>query len=284
MKKILVWLLAFLLTGCLVLFGLLFAGQQAVAPAIRQGGAPVNPAVVDREAELIRERITEQAAIYGFSPEPVIAFVDRGTLEEMNRDGSMWWYSILTSGSMGKVPALDKDALVKILRADPALMANRDEIEQEFAADEAAEAVLKNVTRVVLPFRQEAVSVGLQEAGKRLDIPNLVAALRDLPWTVLALAALLAGLIALLESRKLRFSLPYIGSAFGAAALVLIVILVLAGTMGIQPLIREASASLAIQSEGLFTATAVCLGVLAAVLLCGCALCLVMSSRKGRKA
>ena len=82
MKKFFAWFLAFLMTGTLILFGICFAGQQAIAPAMGDAGAPVSDSVIREEKELVRERITALAELYGFSAEPVIGAVNEETLRD----------------------------------------------------------------------------------------------------------------------------------------------------------------------------------------------------------
>ena len=91
------------------------------------------------------------------------------------------------------------------------------------------------------------------------------------------------GLIALIAGR-LRASLKYIGSALGAAAIVLAVLVILYLTAGIQPMIREASAGLAIQYRDMVSGPAVLTGVLAAVMLAGCIVCLAQGRKYEAKA
>lgn len=284
MKKIITVLLAFLLAGSLALLGGCLTVSAAIAPAMREGGTPMSAGILAREKELIREKVTELGGIYGFDPEPVIGYLDDSALETMNREGALWWNSVLAGGRLSRAPAPEKDGLVNILAADRGLMAGRSKTDREITADETAEAVRKTVSRVMLPIRQEAAGIGLQEAGKRIDIPNVLAFLVDLPWALLALTALLAGLIALVESRKLRFALPWIGSAMGAALLALLACAVLARQSGIAALIRESSESLMIQAEGLLQGALLRGGLFCAALLAGCVLCLVLCRRTGQKA
>jgi hypothetical protein len=284
MKKIIGWLLAFLLTGCLVLFCVLYAGWQAVVPALNEGGAPLNRSVTDGEMALISRKITELGELYGFTPGPVIAAVDRETVEEMEHKSAQWWTSILTLGKVGEQPVLQKAKVEQVLREDKALVGDASPEDAQFLASEAAEAVQTSVARIVLPFRQPVIRLGLVEVNKRIDIADMVRFFTGTPWAVLALCALLAGLIALLESRKLRFSLPYIGSALGAAAIVLAVLVILAGNAGIQALLLDASASLALQAETLASAAVLRICVLAGVMLLGCAACFILCRRKRENA
>lgn len=284
MKKIIGWLLAFLLTGCLVLFGVTYAGCRALVPALNEEGAPLDETVTAREMKLISDRITELGGIYGFTPGPVIAAVDRETVEEMEHKGARWMTSVLTLGKVGEQPALEKAKIQQVLLEDKALVGDASPEDAQFLASEAAEAVMTGVARIVLPFRQPVVRKGLLEVGKRIDIADMVRFFRGTPWATLAMCALLAGLIALLESRKLRFSLPYIGSALGAAAIVLLALVYLTGSMGVHDLLYSASLSLAYQADVLATAAAVRILILAGAMLAGCVLCLALARRTGKKA
>ena len=103
------------------------------------------------------------------------------------------------------------------------------------------------------------------------------------PPAALALSALLAGLTALLESRRISGCLKYIGAALGAAAIVLIAISVLMANAGIRPMILEASRSLAVQYDSVLTEALIRAGALAAVLTAGSVLCLICFQRSRKK-
>ena len=82
MKKIIAWLLAFLLTGTLILFCVSFLGQQVIAPSMNEEGAPVNDQVIRREQQLLKERMDKLAEVYPFPAEQVTEMVDEATLRE----------------------------------------------------------------------------------------------------------------------------------------------------------------------------------------------------------
>ncbi|MBP5727974.1 MAG: hypothetical protein J6Y48_12960, partial [Clostridia bacterium] len=259
MKKFLAWFLAFLMTGTLILFGLCFAGRQAIIPAMGETGAPVSESVIREEKELARERITALAELYGFSAEPVINLVDEEVLRDLNEQASLWWSSVLQDGKAGKELRWDTTELEKVLEADPAAQENPEEA--GYFAYTVAEEVHKSIVNMVLPMRQIVISLGLQEAGKRADLVNLIEFFLGTPWTMLALSALIAGLIALIAGRPLRRSLRYIGSALGAAAIVVLTLAVLYLRAGIQPMIREASAGLTVQYQSMVSGTLVQTGL-----------------------
>ena len=284
MKKCFAVLLAFLLTGSLVLFGMTFLFRSVAAPAISGGEAAADSGVAAREEELIRDSVRELAGLYGFSADAVLAKIDTETVLAMNRQANAWWRGLLKDGKAGEEPLLDTAAITQVLREDPGLKAKAaDEEDAAILADEAATALQQRVLRIMLPVRLPVFRRGLLEAGNRIDIPNFVSFFAGAPGALLALSALLAGLIALLESRRLRAALSYIGSAMGGAALVLLACLVLFMTSGMQALIREASESLAVQYGTLASGITLRLGILTAVLLAGCIILLIAGGKNGKK-
>lgn len=282
MKKILLWLLAFALTGTLLLTCVSLIGRQVIAPGLQEDGAQVSDAVIREEKELARQRITELADLYGFTAEPVIGFVDEETLRGLHREASAWYSRILTSGKAGEDVEWNPEGLEEIFAKDPAIAAlERDEAESMILSCTAE--VRRSMLRMVLPMRQQVIGIGLQMAAKKVDIANLLEFLTGTPWALLAFSAFIAGLIALIAGR-LRASLKYIGSALGAAAIVLAVLVILYLIAGIQPMIREASAGLAIQYQDMVSGPAVLTGVLAAVMLAGCIVCLAQGRKYEAKA
>lgn len=282
MKKILACLLALMLTGSLALFAGSLACSWTLGPAMEKGGILPSDAVAARQKELIRAKITKLAGLYGFSAEPVLAAVDDETLRGLNTQAAAWWSDILRDGMPGKDPETDTKAIENILRGD-AFLNGLDEADANMLVREATNAVSQSVLRTVLPVRPQIVSKGLTEVGKRVVLPSLVTFFFGVPGMALALSALLAGLIALLESKKLRLALPYIGSAMGAAVLVLAGCLVLIPVSGLLPLLKEASLSLDVQAGAVLSAGCLRLGILACALLAGCVLCLALCRKTGKK-
>ena len=278
MKKIFAWFLAFLLTGSLILFCVCLVGRQVIAPAMGDDGAPVSESLIREEKDLARERITTLADLYGFNPEPVIALVNEDVLKDLNSQASLWWSSVLRDGKAGKDLRWDTAELEMILQEDPAAQENPEEA--EYYASSVAEEIHKNIVNMVLPMRQLVFSLGLEKAGKRVDLVNIVEFFLGMPWAALALCALFAGLIALADGRPFRRALRYIGSAMGAAALVMAVIAVLYLCAGILPMIREASAGLTIQYQSVVTGSLLLTAGIVVVLTAGCVVCLLKCREK----
>ena len=278
MKKCIAWFLAFLLTGSLILFGVCLVGRQVIAPAMGDEGAPVSESLIREEKELARERIAKLAELYGFNAEPVIAIVNDEVLQDLNSQASLWWSSVLRDGKAGKDLRWDTTELEKVLQADPAAQENPDEA--EYYATAVAEEIHKSIVNMVLPMRQLVFSLGLEKAEKRIDLVNVVEFFLGMPWAALALSALFAGLIALADGQPIRRALGYIGSAMGAAALVLAVIAALYLCAGILSMIREASAGLTLQYQSLVKGSLLLTAGIVVVLAAGCVVCLLKSREK----
>ena len=283
MRRIIALLIAFLLTGTLVLFGVSLVCRQVIAPGMAKDGARVSDAVIRAEKELAAERVNRLAELYGFAPEPVSALVSEETLKELNAQASRWWSSVLRDGRPGQDVTWEVPELETLLVSDPGLTGLQEEENAENLVVRTAEDIRKSITRMVLPVRAQLVRLGLQKVENKVDIQSIVTFLLDLPWTALALCALLAGLIALLEGRGASFARLYIGSSLGGAAIVLVCLAVLALCAGVQPMIREASGGLAIQYADIMTRSLVRAGALAAAMTAGCVLCL-RQRRKGKAA
>ena len=282
MKKILAVLLALMLTGTLVLFAVSFLGRQIILPAMDEDGASVSDAVIREEHQLAKERVTELARIYGFDAEPVISLIGEETIRYLNSQASGWWSTLLREGKIENALQWDTEELEQVLSSDPRLTGNNDPAREEYLEISAAEDIRKSMMHMVLPMRVQVIRLAMQKIGKRIDLPSMITFFLGIPWAALALCALLAGLIALLQGKTFRGAPLYIGSALGGAALVLVVLAVLYLCAGILPMIREASAGLTIQYRSVVTGTMIRAGILAATMVAGCILCL-SGKRRSRK-
>ena len=284
MRRIIAVLLAFLLTGSLVLFGLCFTGRQAVLPLMNGNSALSGTSLLREEKQLVRERVEALADLYHFEAEPVIAVITDDVLLDLNQQASDWWSTLLRNAETGEMPSWNTEELELALASDKRLAAMEDRERAAYLSDAAVRSVHDSVVRLVLPLRQQTVRLGMQEASKRVDILNVLAFFLDVPWTLLALCALLAGLLALLGRRGSGDAMMFTGSALGAAALVMVALVVLCLCAGIQPMIREASAGLAVQYRSVVSGAVTCSGLIVLAMAAGCVLLLLRSRRNGAKA
>ena len=142
------------------------------------------------------------------------------------------------------------------------------------------EEIHKSIVNMVLPMRQLVFSLGLEKARKRVDLVNIVEFFLGMPWAALALCALFAGLSALFDGRPVRRALRYIGSALGAAALVMAAIAVMYLCAGILPMIQEASAGLTLQYQSVVTGSLLLTAGIVVVFAAGCVVCLLKCREK----
>ena len=284
MKKIIAIPLCFLLAAVLVLFSVSLIGAAVISPAMKNDGTGVSESVNREELELVRDRIDTLAGLYGFNAEPVKEFINEETLRSLNWQASRWWSSVMQNGKAGDDLSWDTSDLRELLYEDTLLTAegNWNAIENKIIT--ITQEVRESLFRVVLPLRQSLIRLGLKKVGERIDLPNVINFFMGVPWTALALCALLAGVIALLESRDIVRALPYIGSALGGAALVLAALVGLYLSAGIMPMIREASQSLVIQYRTVETRALIIAAVLAVLMITGCCLCLRQRRKGGRNA
>ncbi len=280
MKKTLAILLSFLLTGALILFAACFIARQLLAPGAGDNGAQVSDAVIRYEQELIREHVTALADMYGFTAQPVNDAITEETLRDLHSQAALWWNCVLRDGKPGAEIDWEIEEIETILATDEALQGNRSPEEAQTLAASAAEEIHRSVNRVVLPIRQQVMRLGMKEAGKRVDLPNLIEFFLGLPRALLALCVLLAGLIALLQVREPRSSLYHIGSALGASALVLAVMVILFLCTGVRGMILEASGGLTIQYDHVATLSLIRILAITVILLAGSIICLKAGGKR----
>lgn len=284
MKNAAAVLLTLLLACALAAFGAGLVGLRIVTPAMQENGAPVSEGVISAELDLARERIEALAGVYGFPAEPAVACVDREVLRDLHVQSALWWHSLLAEGMTGPEINWNTGKLEEVLETEFRKREDLTAGEAESLAYTAADEIRKSINRMVLPLRQNITTFGASEAGRRLDIGNLVRFALGTPWIMLALCALLSGLIVLLEGRWIRRSLRWIGSALGAAALLLAGLAAAYLASGVMDMIREASRSLALQAADVQVQALTTAGIIMAVMLLGCALCLVFAGKRGKKA
>ena len=166
MKRIIAVVLAFALTGTLILFCLSFIGRQIVLPAMNENGAQVSEDVLRQEQQLARERVAKLAELYGFEAEPVISAISEETLRDLNSQASLWWSTLLQEGKAGKELSWDTSDLEEILAYDSLLQQKQEQKKTEYLNMTVAEEVRKSIIRMVLPMRVQVIRLGLQEIGK----------------------------------------------------------------------------------------------------------------------
>ena len=282
MKKTISILLAFLMTGLMLLFCFTFLARELIVPAMDGKGIQTGDELIREEQQLVQKRIAKLADMYGFRAEPVAAVISEEILRDLNDQSALWWKSIMKRGKTGDAIRWKTDDVEQAIGGN---LISTDREETEGVAAAGADAIRTSVIRTVLPVRQEILELGLYKAGEKLDLPNLISFFVGIPWAALALYALLAGIIALAWSgRTIRDALPYIGGSLGAAALVMIAAATLYLHIGVQPMIREASESLAFIYQRAASRTMLLAGILTLIMAAGYVLCMIAAAEKDRTA
>lgn len=282
MKKTISILLAFLMTGLMLLFCFTFLARELIVPAMDGKGIQTGDELIREEQQLVQKRIAKLADMYGFRAEPVAAVISEEILQDLNDQSALWWKSIMKRGKTGDAIRWKTDDVEQAIGGN---LISTDREETEGVAAAGADAIRTSVIRTVLPVRQEILELGLYKAGEKLDLPNLISFFVGIPWAALALYALLAGIIALAWSgRTIRDALPYIGDSLGAAALVMIAAATLYLHIGVQPMIREASESLAFIYQRAASRTMLLAGILTLIMAAGYVLCMIAAAEKDRTA
>ena len=278
----LAWVLTFMLTGLLALTLFSFAARHLLTPAEGEGSVQLNETLISQEAELAEAKIRQLAEVYPFQPETVLDVLDRETLTEMSRQSAAWWRQLLTEASLRERPDFETEELETALFSDPGIMELREN-EAESTVREISAKVKEILQRTVLPMRQPVLSRVMKELKERFDLKNLIDFATGLPWALLALCAVIAGLIALVTARKMRLTLKYLGAAFGGAVLTVAAVWLAVHFAGLIPLIRESSESMARQAEMLANRVLLREGAMALAMALGSVACLFLYRRGGKR-
>lgn len=282
MKKMLCWLLAFLLTGCIALLGIFWAFRRAMDPFLKPDGTPASPAVIEEELNLIRKRTEEMADTYGFQAEHVMRAVTPEVLEKMNQQAASWWHLLLAEGTVAGEPELDTAQLSAILSEEEVIAREADTDLAEAKTAEIASAIQRTVVRTVLPLRCNLLTLALMEVTKHVDVTEVIRFIRGVPMLALSLCALLAGILFLLEKRRSGL-LKHYGAALGAGSLIFVFFVLLMALAPLSRMIGEASPSLRMQYDAVASGVIIRTAAFALLSAAGCVCCLrhVARERKG---
>ncbi len=233
--------------------------------------------VIAGQMEKIAGAVRDLAEEYGFSAGPVIDAIPQDEITELNTQMARWWTRIATEGIMEDVPSWSADSLIPVIMEtmDPG-KASDDPYEK---AAEAAGKIGKTVGEAAMPVRTSVISFGVRYLNRRIDLPGAARTVSRLPMLGGAVCLLLAGLIALLTSGKVRSSLKYYGAAFGGAGISAAFCMILAGTAGIQGMISRSSEVMSRQTGLAIRGMVLEGGLYILILLAAGAVCLIMYTR-----
>lgn len=266
--------LALMLTGTLIV-----SSAAWLASGLTSDHALFAAAMEDNSAaakERFSQRIEALALRYHFSEETVLSHVTDEDWARARRDMGAWLAAVLRTGEAAALPVMEVPEVTAALKEDALLIEARGEQGAlSLAEGMLTGSVVTALQQSVLPVRGSLVRIGLQQAGRRVDLARYAALLPYAAWLGLLGALVLCALIVLLCAKRPIRSALFIGAALMAAALVLVFAALAVWRM--QPLaaIAEVSTLFVSLIAGVGTQLAIRCGLIAGgMLLVGIALML----------
>lgn len=207
--------------------------------------------IIREQMDYAAEEIREMAEEYHFSADEVIRLLTSEQFTEINERTARWWTRITSEGIMEEIPSwtADEQIVSAVLNT---LDRNRiPEDEREETAKGISNEIEKTVNRTVMPFRKALVTVAVRYINRKTDLPGLIRLASAVPQIAAALSLLLAGMIAFLTGKRIRFSLKYYGAAFAGAGLSAFAGILLIRNAGIDAMIRASSVKLEHQVQAM---------------------------------
>lgn len=264
------WGVSFLLTLTLtvtILLGPPAANRILTSEDLHIRTATENDVIL-KQMNRVTETIRELAADYSFHADEVISLLTRTQFLELNEKCARWWTRIVREGMMEDIPVWNAgeditDAIAGSL--DPNVY--EDEADRTETAVGIANTIEKTVNRTVMPFRKALVRLAVRYVSRKADIPGIIRFVSLLPLASLAFSLLLAGLIALLCAKRIRWSLKYYGAAFAGAGISTAAGILLALRVDVSGMLQAASEGLNRQAEGMLRVSYVEIWALTAVFI-----------------
>lgn len=275
-KRILTWVLAGLMTLCLTGCTLCFFGVRNLTSLEMFERISVDDTVIGQQIARAEEQIGELAREYHFPADLITDTLTREAFVEKNREVAAWMTGLTTTGRSSEAPEWKLPELRGALELNPEFREGRGEDEISSLAMDATEEAEKLLTNTVLPIRSKLAQAGMNWVQRRVHVTSLVRFLSGVPGILLAVSALLAGLIALINLRQPIRWLRVFGSALGGAAISLLLVMLFTKLINLGGMIREASQVLAGQYDILSVNTALWVGLSAlgmaalSLLMLGC--------------
>ena len=241
----------------------------------------LDDATVQNQMNRIAEDVRELAAEKNFSADPVIAAVSREIVEALDREVVAWWTDLARTGELTEAPGIHVD-LGETLQADGGFIGGLNPLTVNGEIESIESRVDQMIRKSAVLFRDQLLQAGLQRVGGSLNLPMMTELLQKLPGLGGLAGLLLAGLIALIMSRKIQTAGQYIGGAFSACGLLMLTALALMKSMNIGSMIGEASSALQSQYSHLarIISTEVIAGAVFAMVIGGLLMTLAVKVRR----
>lgn len=197
--------------------------------------------VVNEQLHRIGEEVELMAEEYGFAPETVMNLISAEKMQNMNRDASRWLSDAFRNGKLRDTPVFHAESLGEALMADESFVASQDPYMLRNTIQQITGEVEKTAAEKAMAFREILLRAAERIAGKTVSLPTVSALAQQIPALLIFCSIGLAGLIALLTSRKMRLSLRYIGAAMSACGILLLIGIGMIALLGIRPILSEIS-------------------------------------------
>lgn len=254
--RIAAWGITFLLTVMLTITAL--GGPAAVHRVLTSEELHIRTAtedsVIQEQMDRIAGSIRDIAEEYGFSADDVTGMISREEIADVNNRAASWWTNIVSEGVMDEIPAWTVSEEINNIILNAMDTADIPEEEQEETAKGAANEIEKAVNRTVMPFRKALITLAFRYVSKKTDLPGIIRFVSRVPQCAAAASLLLAGVIAFLLGKRIRFSLKYYGAAFAGAGLSALTGILIIRGFDISGMIRASSERLDHQVQSMMRA------------------------------
>lgn len=235
--------LAVLLTAALWAAQLGLFGIQVMTSRGLHERVALDGSQIDAQMARIAEELEPIAQEYGFSPEPVLAAIGREQVTGLDRQVVEWWTGLLSTGEMKEPPVFRTD-LQAVLQADERFIGGLNPLAVSSTIESVESRVGNMVRKTALLFRDQLIRAAFRKAEGMADIPKALELLKTAPLICGLAALLIAGLIALMMSRKIQTAGQYIGGALSACGLLMLLTLLLVRALDLRDMLGEASQAL----------------------------------------
>ncbi|MBQ9252564.1 MAG: hypothetical protein IJ188_08010 [Clostridia bacterium] len=263
--RILAALLAVVLAPCLWGQTASLLGLQGMTSTGLHTQVALAPDAVGRQMERIQGDLDALAEERGLDWQDLEGLVTQEAVEEFDRKIVAWWTGALATGKMEEEPTFAVEGLMERVQGDEAFLATVDPLLLRRTVEDIQGEISNSVRRSAVLFRDLLVQAGVRLVSDRVDLHQMVELLGKVP-VITGLASLaLAGMIALLLSRRIQAAGQYIGGAISACGLLSCLALGLIKGMNIRGMISEAS--LALEAQYAHLARIMTMEVMAVVVL-----------------
>ena len=197
--------------------------------------------VLEGQMDSLREKVKELSQEYGFDPEKMMEEITSEDLRNANLAASHWLTKAFREGKIGETPSFTVGNLEDVLREDENFVATQDPHMLKNTILRITGEVDRSLSEKSMLFREPMLRAAERAIGKSVHLPTVISAVRQVTLLSGLASLALAGMIALLTSRRMMLSLRYIGAALMACGILLLLGTGLAYLLDLGTLLSEIS-------------------------------------------